>query len=265
MPCHSCWDSCARRAGLPLCGRQWCYIRRCRAAARWPKTHWPPSAPWSAKAASGWNRPKVFFSSARLILLRACGHDRRVDVHRDQLAVRTLRGHPRQQPRPLAGRGAGSPDCFQRGRRVRGRAATSRVTTGSEATRPEQPRLSLQYCDIGQAVPAQRQGHREIGNDLRAPPGRPPPLQRRRNVPAQALWPAVSASAAPRRRGTQIPVPPADTAILACGPVVFTRKVPFELAWIGLWTSPILPAQRNFLIQTIKPGPPGESLRLGLP
>ena len=72
-----------------------------------------------------------------LLLLRARGHDRRVDIDRDQAAARAGRRVAGQCPRPAAGRRPalrGWPSAPAAHRAAR--RATSRETTGSEATGP---------------------------------------------------------------------------------------------------------------------------------
>jgi hypothetical protein len=91
-----------------------------------------PAGPWSAKAASGWN-PKVT-GRGGLGLLRVRRHDRRVQVHGDQPVIRAGRGQPGDH-------------------RVRGH-------------RTGQVRLCPQHRDIGQAVTAQGNGHRQVRDDL---------------------------------------------------------------------------------------------------
>ena len=77
-------------------------------------------------------------------------------------------------------------------------------------------------------------------------PRLPSSLQRGAKPPVKTRDPQrLHQQARPARRN---PVPSADTAILACGPVVFTRKAHFELARTGLYTSPIFPAQGHLSV-----------------
>jgi hypothetical protein len=58
--------------------------------------------------------------------------------------------------------------------------------------RPEQLRLRPQQRHVGQAVPAQYQGHRQVGDDLPRGvhrPGGPPPFQRGVQAAVQASYP----------------------------------------------------------------------------
>ena len=98
-----------------------------------------PSGPWSANTVSGW-KPIGFLPRRRgLLLIRVRGHDGRVDVHRDQPAVRARRRGPGQLPGPLPRRGPRGPDRRQRGRRVRGQPRDQAGHHRVGGHRPEQP------------------------------------------------------------------------------------------------------------------------------
>ena len=116
-----------------------------------------------------------------LVLLRARGHDRRVDIDGDQAATCSRRGVPAQRPGPLPGRSARGPDRGQRPRRVRRQQADQARYHRVGGHRPEQGRLGAQRRDVGQAIPAQRQSHRQVSDDLPRVVHRPrrlPPSQR---------------------------------------------------------------------------------------
>ena len=170
-----------------------------------------------------------------LLLLRVRDHDRGVDVDRDQAAVRAGRASPASaQARSRAAARAARIARSARGASAAS-APTSRETTGSEATGPASSGCGAQHRDIGQAVPAQRQRHRQVGDDLPRVvhrPRRPPPGQRRDRPWPRPVTRSVSASSSTPAWDT-IPVPSADTVILGRRAVFCTWKVPFGLARTG--------------------------------
>ena len=127
----------------------------------------------------------------RRLLVRMGGHQRGVDVddHRTAVIGGVIRsGRPGPRPHHLAGRGP----C-----RVDRRAAAVGVA-GQRADQPRDRRVrrdaaedlrgGAQDRDVGQAVPAQRERHRQVQQDLGrvVDRGRPPPsLERDRQRPVQ--------------------------------------------------------------------------------
>jgi hypothetical protein len=127
-----------------------------------------------------------------LLLLRVRGHERGVDVHRDQRPARARRPAPGQRPGSFAGGGPRGADRPQRPGRLRSQRADQPGHHRIGGHRAGQLRLRAQHRHIGQAVPAQRQRHHQIGEDLprvMRRPRRPPPGQPRRQAPAQAGGP----------------------------------------------------------------------------
>ena len=169
-----------------------------------------------------------------LVLLRARGHDRRVDVHRDQPAVRAGRGVAGQRPGPLPGGGPRRADRLQR----RGASAASRADQPGDhrvgGHQAEQFRLRAQHRDISQAVPAQRQRHRQIRDDLPRVvhrPGGPPPCKRRRQATVQARYPQRLGQQQPARLGHD-PRPVSGHHDLGAAGGMLHWKVPSN--WRGL-------------------------------
>ena len=101
-----------------------------------------------------------------LFLVRAGGHDCRVDVDRDQAAAGAGRGIAGQFPGPLPGRGPRGADGLQRPGRISGQAGDQPGDHRIGGCRPEELWLRPQHRHICQAVPAQRHGHRQVGDDL---------------------------------------------------------------------------------------------------
>jgi hypothetical protein len=85
-----------------------------------------------------------------LILLRMRDHHRGVQVHRDQVSP-ARRGVPGQRPCPLPRGRPRGPDRLQRPRLVPASAATSRDTSGSDATGPARA-----GCSRNTAISARR-------------------------------------------------------------------------------------------------------------
>ena len=81
------------------------------------------------------------------------------------------------------------PDRLHRPRRIRRQRGDQPRHHRVRRYRPGQLRLGAQHRNIRQAVPAQRQRHHQISNDLPRVmhrPARPPPLQRHHQAPVQA-------------------------------------------------------------------------------
>jgi hypothetical protein len=119
-----------------------------------------------------------------LLLLAVCGHQRRVhiDDQRPRSARLAIWGVPAGgRPRGPTGRGPRRVDRAQRPLRVRGERVDQPADRRVRPDQPEHRWLPPQHGDIRQAVPAHRQRHREIEQDLRwvVHRGRlPPPRQR---------------------------------------------------------------------------------------
>ena len=124
----------------------------------------------------------LFPGRCGLVLFRAGRHNGRVDVHGDQAAVCAGCGITGQFPGPLPGRGPRAADRLQRCRRVSRQAGDQPGHHRIGGHRAEQLWLRTQHRGIGQAIPAQRQRHRQISDDLPRIVHRtrcPPPFQRR--------------------------------------------------------------------------------------
>ena len=123
------------------------------------------------------------------------GHDRGINIHRDQRPSPARRPIASQRPGSLTSGSARPADRFRRPRRVRRQRADQPRDHRVGRHRPGQLRLGAQHRDIGQAVPAQRQRHHQVSNDL---PGSctaraPPPGQPAGQALAQARNPGGSA------------------------------------------------------------------------
>jgi hypothetical protein len=109
----------------------------------------------------------------------------------DRCGVRAMTSTPPAPARSQA-RAPRCADGLQRPPRVGGQAGDQLGDHRVRGDRPEQLRLRPQHRHVGQAVPAQRQGHRQVGDDPpRAVhrPGRPPPSQCRLHAAVQARYP----------------------------------------------------------------------------
>ena len=166
-----------------------------------------PSGPWSTNAHNGW-KPNPRLNVGAACSFSECDGDQR-GVHVDR---------PAAGPRRRRGRGPASPASDHALGRAAARAASiaasaagasaarvsiSRDTVGSDATGPNTCGCGPQLGDVGQAVPAHRQRHRQIQQHLaRIVAGqRPPPRRQRRAQRGVQTRPSPrSGSAAPRRR-----------------------------------------------------------------
>jgi hypothetical protein len=101
----------------------------------------------------------TFERAAKPVLVEVRRHQRDVHINDERLGGRRYPGAllAGQLPHPSPRRG--------RAASIAARIAIVRDTGGSEATRPN-AWLGAQHSDIGQAVPTQRQRHRQIANDL---------------------------------------------------------------------------------------------------
>ena len=151
-----------------------------------------PPAPWSAQAVIGW-KPNVFFQVGA-----ACSFS--------EWAI-TMVASRSTVTRPPSAPGASSPASAQARSRAAARAAriafSARGPSAASVAdqpghhrvrrdRPGQVRLLPQHRDVGQAVPAQRDGGGQVRDDLARVvdrPRRPPPGQALRQAPAQAGHP----------------------------------------------------------------------------
>ena len=138
-----------------------------------------------------------------LLLVRAGGHDCRVDVDRDQAAVRAGRGITGQFPGPRPGCGPRGADGLQCPGRISGQAGDQPGDHRIGGRRPEELWLRPEHRHICQAVPAQRHGHRQVGDDLSRAvhgPWLAPPFQCGVQAAVQAtVEGAGGADPAPRR------------------------------------------------------------------
>jgi hypothetical protein len=122
-----------------------------------------------------------------LVLVRMRDHDRRVDIDGNQLAVRARGGITGQCPGPAAGSSPRRADRFEGPGCVTGQAADQPRARGPRPparTAPARPAASPRRP----AVPAQRQRHRQIGDDLPRVvhrPAGPPPRQPHRQPGVQ--------------------------------------------------------------------------------
>ena len=150
---------------------------------------------------------------------------------------------------PLTGSGAGFADRPQRPGRVRGQRADQPGDHRIGGHRPGQLRLGAQHCDIGQAVPAQRQHHHQVGEGFS--PGHAPPA-----APATGPGPPPGPGGGPvtRAASASSKAPPWETSPTVSGhdDLGAARGIlhgisAFGSARTGPSTSPILPGQRHFL------------------
>jgi hypothetical protein len=173
-------------------------------------------------------------------------HDGRVDIDRDQAAVRSRRGGAGQGPGPLAGRRPGCADRAQRPRRVSSqggdqpgyhrvggdRAGCARSTATSARQSPPSPTATARSVII---LP---------GSCTR--PRRPVPAQPRRQSLLQAGHDGGAAQQDAARVPDQaLPVSGDQQARTADG--ILHPESAFALVRAGPSTSPILPVQRHFL------------------
>jgi hypothetical protein len=137
----------------------------------------------------------VFERRRRTFLVRVRGHQGGVHVDHDRPrgidpSNRTvLAGQP---PHPSAGHGAAGVDRPQRSRGVRGQRVDRAGDRRVRGPRPEHARLGADHGDIGQAVPTQAEGDRQIQQHFRRVVDRQrrtPPGQRRRQRRVQDRGP----------------------------------------------------------------------------
>jgi hypothetical protein len=104
-----------------------------------------------------------------VLLLRVCGHQRGVQIEDQRrgrggpVVGRLLPGRgphpsPSSRPRPI--------DDLQRGRGIERQRGDRPRHRGIGGHRPVDARFGAQQVDVGQAVPAQREGERQIQHDL---------------------------------------------------------------------------------------------------
>ena len=168
----------------------------------------PAPAPWSANAARGWN-PKVFFQVGAAFSFPECAS---TIVASRSTGIRFPSAPGARSPASAQARSRAAARALriapQRPRRVRGQRADQPGDHRVRGHRPGQLRLGPQHRDIGQAVPAQRQRHGQVGQDFPRVvhrPRRPPPGQARRTGPRPGLSPAPLRPAAAPRPGTPAP------------------------------------------------------------
>jgi hypothetical protein len=118
-------------------------------------------------------------------------------------ALRQRGGHPQAGggDRPGGGPGLAGPGAGRCPWRVCGQRADQPGHHHARGHRSAQLRPGAQHRDIGEAIPAQRQRHHQVGEDLARVmhcPRRPPPAQTRRQATAQPGDPG--AGRFPRRR-----------------------------------------------------------------